>query len=145
MPYNKSILLEKLKFRDLDFLIFNNEIIEKVFNNEIVFTLLNLSKNEILDFTSFFISAMSATGLDEFDMQNSELILVDKDIMFKKIDDFKILWKLNIEIEKYINGEIQYVYEVNTNPDKQNYSSEISFIVETTNSFIYFFTGHFNY
>ena len=65
--------------------------------------------------------------------------------MFKKIDDFKILWKLNIEIEKYINGEIQYVYEVNTNPDKQNYSSEISFIVETTNSFIYFFTGHFNY
>ena len=146
MPFDQFILREKLKKRDLDFLILKKDIVETVFNkDEIVFTFIKVRKSEIPDIHYFIISAMAASGSDEFDIQNSEIILRDKESMAEKIADFEIRWKVRLELETYLDGEVQYVYETDTDPGRKSYDSEISYIMETENSFIYFFTNHFYY
>ncbi|MFZ4929613.1 hypothetical protein [Chryseobacterium sp. Mn2064] len=146
MPFEQFLLTEKLRERTSDFFISKPEITEVIFNkDEIVLTLIRKQKIEIQDFTSFIIAAMGASGSDEWEMQNSNIVLIDKERMFQKINDFQQLWKLNLGMETYINGEIQYVYEMMIEPEKPRYDSEISFIIETDCSFIYFFTNHFYY
>lgn len=146
MPFDQSVLTEKLKKRDLDFLILKKDIVETVFNkDEIVFTLIKVRKSEIPDIHSFIIAAMAASGSDEFDIQNSEIILRDKESMAEKIADFERRWKVSLGIETYLEGEVQYVYQTDADPGRKNYDSEISYIIEAEDSFIYFFTHHFYY
>ncbi|UWX61131.1 hypothetical protein N0B40_02395 [Chryseobacterium oranimense] len=146
MPFDQSVLTEKLKKRDHDFLILKKDILETVFNkDEIVFILIKVRKSEIPDIHSFIISAMAASGSDEFEIQNSEIIPRDKESMAEKIADFERLWKISLGIEAYLEGEVQYVYQDDADPGRKNYDSEISYIIETGDSFIYFFTHHFYY
>ncbi|HCN51843.1 MAG TPA: hypothetical protein DIT10_22630 [Chryseobacterium sp.] len=146
MPFDRSVFNEKLKNRNDDFFIPKREFIELIFNrDEIVFTLIKVQKIEIPDMISFIIAAMGASGSDEGDMYNSSISLTEQKTMFQKIADFQHLWKLDLAIENYIEGEIQYVYEVLIDPEKRRYESEISFLMETGDSFIYFFTNHFYY
>lgn len=146
MPFDRSVFNEKLKNRNDDFFIPKREFTELIFNrDEIVFTLIKVQKIEIPDMISFIIAAMGASGSDEGDMYNSSILLTEQKTMFQKIADFQHLWKLDLAIENYIEGEIQYVYEVLIDPEKQRYESEISFLMETGDSFIYFFTNHFYY
>ncbi|WP_300690153.1 hypothetical protein [Chryseobacterium sp.] len=146
MPFDRSILTEKLKKRASDFFISKREITEVIFNrDEIVFTLIKVQKMDIPDFTSFIIAAMGASGSDEWEMQNSEILMTDQEKMLQQITDFQHSWKLNLAIETYIEGEIQYIYEMMIDPEKPRHDSEISFVVETDRSFIYFFTHHFYY
>ncbi|MEE6129541.1 hypothetical protein V2E39_19235 [Chryseobacterium arthrosphaerae] len=146
MPFDRSVFNEKLRNRDSDFFISEKEITKVIFNkDEIVFTLLKTQKIHIPDMISFTIAAMGATGSDERDMYNSDILLTDPKMMFQKITGFQNLWKLDLAIENYIDGEIQYVYEVFIDPEKRRYESEISFLIETGRSFIYFFTNHFYY
>ncbi|KFE97010.1 hypothetical protein [Chryseobacterium luteum] len=145
MPFDKSILTEKLKNRDHDFWIPQKKIVETVFNkDEIILKLIRIWKSEIPDIISFIISAMAVSGSDDFDIQNSEIILTDQPSMMQKIADFENRWKLSLEIETYLD-KIQYVYETDADPGRQSYDSEISYIIETSDSFIYFFTHHFYY
>lgn len=146
MPFDQSVLTEKLKKRDHDFLILKKDILETVFNkDEIVFTLIKVRKSEIPDIHSFIIAAMAASGSDEFDIQNSEIILRDKESMAEKIADFEKRWKVSLGIETYLDGVVEYVYETDADPRRQGYDSEISYIIEAEDFFIYFFTHHFYY
>ncbi|SHG26898.1 hypothetical protein [Chryseobacterium vrystaatense] len=146
MPFNPSLLTERLKNRDFDFLISKKDMTETIFNkDEIIFRLIKVQKSEIPDFTSFVIAAMGASGSDEWEMQNSSFMGTDETSMLEKISGFQIYWKLDLAIETYIEGNIQYIYEVDTDPSKKDNGSEISYIIETADSFIYFFTSHFYY
>ena len=63
MHFNKLILDKKLLYREFDYYIYKKDIIEKIFNDEIIFNLIALSKTEVTDIESFFISAMGADSL----------------------------------------------------------------------------------
>ncbi|MDR6922659.1 hypothetical protein [Chryseobacterium sp. 2987] len=145
MPFDPVMMSERLKNRNLDFLIPKTNITEVTFNrDEIIFKLIRSLKKDIPDLVSFLISAMGASGLDEYDMSCIQLIPTDQKTVLESIDNFQTLWKLNLEIKKYMDGEIQYIYEARDTV-RTNYYSEISFIIETENSYIYFFTHHFYY
>lgn len=145
MPFDSVMMSERLKNRDFDLFIPKTDITEVIFNrDEIIFDLIRSEKKDIPDLVSFLISAMGASGLDEYDMSCLQLISTDQKTVMKSIADFQTLWKLNLEIEKYIDGEIQYLYEVRETV-RSNYESEISFVIETEDSYIYFFTHHFYY
>jgi len=145
MPFDPVMMSERLKNRNLDFLIPKTNITEVTFNrDEIIFKLIRSLKKDIPDLVSFLISAMGASGLDEYDMSCIQLIPTDQKTVLESIDNFQTLWKLNLEIKKYMDGEIQYIYEARDTV-RTNYDSEISFIIETENSYIYFFTHHFYY
>jgi len=145
MPFDPVMMSERLKNRDLDFFIPKTDITEVIFNrDEIIFNLTHSLKKDIPDLVSFLISAMGASGLDEYDMSCLQLIPANQKTVMKNIADFQTLWKLDLEIEKYLEGEIQYLYEVRETV-RSNYDSEISFVIETENSYIYFFTHHFYY
>ncbi|WP_153392386.1 hypothetical protein [Chryseobacterium vaccae] len=145
MPFDPVMMSERLKNRNLDFLIPKTNITEATFNrDEIIFKLIRSLKKDIPDLVSFLISTMGASGLDEYDMSCIQLIPTDQKTVLESIDNFQTLWKLNLEIKKYMDGEIQYIYEARDTV-RTNYDSEISFIIETENSYIYFFTHHFYY
>lgn len=146
MPFDPRLLTEKLHHRDYDFLIPKKNISEIIFNgDEIILVVIKAQKNEIPDFTSFIISAMGTSGSDEWEMQHSSITATDEKLMLQKIDDFQIYWKLDLAIETYMEGDLQYLYEVDTDPGKKAYGSEMSYVIETTTSFIYFYTSHFYY
>lgn len=146
MLFNKSILNAQLLHREYDFFIPKKKILEVIFNtDEIILTLVKVSKSEITDIHTFLISAMGASGSDENEMYNASIILTDYQLMLQKIDDFQIRWKLNLEIDTYINTDILNVYEMDIDQVKKGYGSEISYMIETRDSFIYFFTNHFYY
>lgn len=146
MPFNPSLLTEKLRHRDYDFFIYNENISEVIFNgDEIILKVIRVQKSEIPDFTSFIISAMGVSGSDECDMQNAGIISSDQVSMQQTISDFQTYWKIDLGIETYIKGDIRHIYEMDTDPSKKGYGSEISYGIETTTSFVYFFTHHFYY
>lgn len=53
------------------------------------FLLIPVWKSEIPDMYSFIISAMAASGSDEFDMQNPEIILTDQQSIAEKLMSLK--------------------------------------------------------
>ncbi|MDR2235053.1 MAG: hypothetical protein LBE92_02930 [Chryseobacterium sp.] len=145
MPFAPSLMLERLKSRNLDSVIPGDQITEIIFNkDEIIFKLIHSSKSEIPDLISFLIAAMGTSGLDENDMSKTEIVPTDKKTMEKTVTDFQNRWKLDLELKKYVKEEILYLYNA-TDTERTNYDSEISFIIETDSSYIYFFTHHFYY
>lgn len=146
MPFDPSLFTEKLRHRDYDFLIPKKNISEIIFNgDEIILVMIKVQKSEITDFTSLIISAMGTSGLDEWEMQNCSIIATNEKLMLQKTDDFQIYWKLDLAIETYLEGDLQYLYEVDTDPSKKGHGSEMCYAIETTTSFIYFYTSHFYY
>jgi hypothetical protein len=142
---DRNIIFERIESRNFDYYIPKREIRKKIFNNEIYFTLISSEKSIIPDWISFFISVLGATGSDEFDMVNTELSLIKNELFLKEVDDFQRLWKLNLKMDEYLQNNIRNVHQVDINPSRKNYNSEISYIVETETSFVYFFTGHLYY
>ncbi len=145
MPFDPAVMSERLQNRDYDFFIPKKDITEVIFNrDEIIFNVIRAQKKDIPDLVSFLISAMGTSGLDEYDMSKMHLVPTNKKAMLETISDFQYLWKLDLEIEKYIKEEIRHIYQV-TDSIRTDYDSEICFMLETEGGYIYFFTHHFYY
>lgn len=145
MPFDPAVMSERLQNRDYDFFIPKKDITEVIFNrDEIIFNVIRAQKKDIPDLVSFLISAMGTSGLDEYDMSKMHLVPTNKKAMLETIFDFQYLWKLDLEIEKYIKEEIRHIYQV-TDTIRTDYDSEICFMLETEGGYIYFFTHHFYY
>ncbi len=144
MLVNK-LILEKIESRNFNYLVFKSEIKEKIFNDEIMLSSISMSKDVIPDWISFFIAVTGTIGLDEFDMVNAKLDLINEELMLKDIQKFQEIWKLNLNVENLLRENIQKIYNVDMDPSRKNYDSEICFLIETDISFLYFFTKHLHY
>lgn len=138
-------VINKIESRNFNYFIPKKEIRETIFNGEIKLGSLFVRKDIIPDWISFYIAAMGTVGLDEFDMVNTQLTVLNKDEMLKEILKFQEDWKLKLEIDEYLEENIQHSHRLDMDPNRKNHDSEISYIIETEKSFILFFTEHLYY